>query len=61
MATLEEIKELLRGETGPIYSKLNNLSANFEELNRTVQFLSAKYDQLLLKVKREVTPTHFNY
>ena len=52
MATLEEIKELLRGETRPINSKLDNLSANFEDLNRTVQFLSAKYDQLLAQVKQ---------
>ena len=52
MATLEEIKELLRGETGPINSKLDNLSANFEELKRAVQFLSAKYDQLLPQVKK---------
>ena len=37
MATLEEIKELLRGETGPINSKLDSLSTNFEELNRAVK------------------------
>ena len=58
MATLEEIKELLRGETGPINSKLDNLSANFEELKRTVQFLSAKYDQLLPQVKQTNEKLH---
>ena len=52
MATLEEIKELLRGETGPINSKLDSLSANFEELNRAVKFLNAKYDKLLLQVQQ---------
>ena len=58
MATLEEVKELLRGETGPINSKLDNLSANFEELKRTVQFLSAKYDQLLPQVKQTNEKLH---
>ena len=52
MATLEEIKELLRGETGPINSKLDSLSTNFEELNRAVKFLSAKYDKLLPQVQQ---------
>jgi len=52
MATLEEIKELLREETGPINSKLDSLSINFEELNRAVKFLSAKYDKLLPQVQQ---------
>ena len=52
MATLEEIKELLRGETGPINSKLDSLSANFEELNRAVKFVNAKYDKLLPQVQQ---------
>lgn len=58
MATLEEIKELLRGETGPINSKLDNFSANFEELNKTVQFLSAKYHQPLPQVKQTNEKLH---
>jgi len=52
MATLEEIKELLREETGPINSKLDSLSTNFEKLNRAVEFLSAKYDKLLPQVQQ---------
>ena len=52
MASLEEIKELIREETGLINAKLDNLSANFEELNKTVKFLSAKYDKLLPQVKQ---------
>ena len=45
MATLEEIKELLRRESGPINSKL-------EELNKAVKFLNAKYDKLLPQVQQ---------
>ena len=58
MATLEEIKELVRGETGPINSKLDILSRNFEELNRTVKFLSAKYDKLLPQVQQVSEKLH---
>ena len=52
IATLEEIKELLWEETGPINSKRDSLSTNFEELNRAVKFLSAKYDKLLPQVQQ---------
>ena len=35
------------GETDKIYLKLDKLTANFEELCKTVKFLNDKYDKLL--------------
>ena len=58
MATIDEIRELLRKETGPINSKLDNLSATFEELKSTVNFLSDKYDKLLPQVKQTNEKLH---
>ena len=47
MATLDQIKEVVRGETDKINLKLDKLTANFEELCKTVKFLSDKLDELL--------------
>ena len=52
MATLDEIKGLLREWTGPINSKLDKLTAKFEELGKTVKFLNDKYDELLPQLKQ---------
>ena len=50
MATLDQIKEVVRGETDKINMKLDKLTANVEELCKTVKFLNDKYDELLPQV-----------
>ena len=40
MATLDQIKEVVRGETDKINLKLDKLTANVEELCKTVKFLN---------------------
>ena len=51
MATLDQIKEVVRGETDKINLKLHKLVVNFEELCKTVKFLNDKYDELLPQVQ----------
>ena len=51
MATLDQIKEVVRGETGKINLKLDKLTANFEELCKTVKFINDKLDELLPHVQ----------
>ena len=46
-ATLDQIKEVVGGDTDKINLKLHKLVANFEELCKTVKFLNDKYDELL--------------
>ena len=47
MATLGQIKKVVRGETDKINLKLDKLTANFEELRKTVKFINDKLDELL--------------
>ena len=47
MATLDQIKEVLWGETDKINLKLDKLTANFKELCKTVKLLNDKYDEHL--------------
>ena len=42
MATLDQIKDVVTGETDKINLKLDNLTANVEELCKTVKFLNDK-------------------
>ena len=58
MATLDEIKGLLRQWTGPFNSKLDKLTAKFEELGKTVKFLDDKYDELLPQLKQTTEKLH---
>ena len=58
MATLDEVKGLLREWTGPINSKLDKLTAKFEELGKTVKFLDDKYDELLPQLKQTTEKLH---
>lgn len=51
MASLDEIKDLLRKEIAPINGKLDNLTSNLEKLKDAVKFLSDKYDDLLDQIK----------
>ena len=52
MATLDQIKEVVRGETDKINLKLDKLTANVEEPCKTVKFLNDKYDELLPQVQQ---------
>ena len=52
MVTLDQIKEVVRGETDKINLKLDKLTANVEELCKTVKFLNDKYDELLPQVRQ---------
>ena len=52
MATLDQIKEVVRGETDKINLKLDKQTANVEELCKTVKFLNYKYDELLPQVQQ---------
>ena len=52
MATLDQIKEVVRGETDKINLKLDKLTTNVEELCKTVKFLNDKYDELLPQVQQ---------
>jgi hypothetical protein len=51
MASIQEIKELLRTELLPITYKLENIESKFTELSKSVEFLSQKYDQLLTQAQ----------
>ena len=42
MATLDQIKEVVRGETDKINLKRDKLTANVEDLCKTVKFLNDK-------------------
>ena len=52
MATLDQIKEVVRGETDKTNLKLDKLTANVEEFCKTVKFLNDKYDELLPQVQQ---------
>ena len=52
MATLDQIKEVGRGETDKINLTLDKLTANVKELCKTVKFLNDKYDELLSQVQQ---------
>ena len=51
MATLEQVKELIVKEITPLKLKINVLTGKFEELSKTVKFLSEKYDDLLTQIQ----------
>ena len=51
MATIIEVKNLLKEELAPIHSRLEIMMSTFQDLNKTVEFLSAKYDELLLQFR----------
>lgn len=61
MATILEVKDLLKKELAPIHSKLEKMMTTFEDLSTTVRFLSAKYDDLLSQVRSVNEKTvHYN-
>jgi prefoldin subunit 5 len=52
MSTTIEVKtSSIKEELAPIHSKLEMKMYTFQYLNKTVEFLSAKYDHLLLQFR----------
>ena len=51
METIIEVKNLFKEELAPIHSKLEIMMFTFQDLNKTVKSLSAKYDDLLLQFR----------
>ena len=49
--TLQQVKNLLKQELAPVNAKLDELSKQLNEIDSTVKFLNAKYDELLNKMK----------
>ena len=49
--TLQQVKNLLKQEFAPVNTKLDELSNQLDEIDSTVKFLNAKYDELLNKIK----------
>ena len=51
MATIGQVKDLLKKELEPLHSKLETMSTEFSELRTSVQLFSDKYDDLLKQIK----------
>ena len=49
MATMKQVKNLLKKELSPLHSKLRNMLTTFNELKVSVNFSSDKYDDLQIK------------
>ena len=47
MATIGQVKDLLKKELEPLHSKLETMSTESSELRTSVQLFSDKYDDLL--------------
>ena len=50
--TREEIRNLLKEAIEPLERKIDNLNNGFEELKRFVDFVNAKYDDILVQLKQ---------
>ena len=50
MATIEDIKKVLEEEIRPLRSKLLSIEEKFHTLQNLVDFMSAKYDELLKQI-----------
>ena len=50
--TQEEIRNLLKEAIEPLERKIDNLNNGFEELKRFVDFVNAKYDDILVQLKQ---------
>ena len=54
MATIAQVKDLLKKELEPLHSKLKleTMSTEFSELRASFQLFSDKYDDLLKQIKQ---------
>ena len=58
MATIGQVKDLLKKELEPLNSKLETMSTEFRELRTSVQLFSDKYDDLLKQIKQSNEKLH---
>ena len=58
MATIGQVKDLLKKELEPLNSKLETMSTEFSELRTSVQLFSDKYDDLLKQIKQSNEKLH---
>ena len=58
MATIGQVKDLLKKELEPLLSKLETMSTDFSELRTSVQLFSDKYDDLLKQIKQSNEKLH---
>lgn len=47
MASLEQVKDLIKKELAPIYVQVKELTENYKELCQSMEMFSSKYDELL--------------
>ena len=58
MATIGQVKDLLKKELEPLHSKLETMSTESSELRTSVQLFSDKYDDLLKQIKQSNEKLH---
>ena len=58
MATIGQVKDLLKKELEPLNSKLETMSTEFSELRTSVQLFSVKHDDLLKQIKQSKEKLH---
>ena len=58
MATIGQVKDLLKKELEPLHSKLKTMSTEFSELRTSVQLFSVKRDDLLKQIKQSNEKLH---
>ena len=58
MATIGQVKDLLKKELEPLHSKLETMTTKFSELRTSVKLFSDKYDDLLKQIKQSNEKLH---
>ena len=58
MATIGQVKDLLKKELEPLHSKLETMSTESSESRTSVQLFSDKYDDLLKQIKQSKEKLH---
>ena len=58
MATIAQVKDLLKKELELLYSKSETMTTKFSELRTSVQLFSDKYDDLLKQIKQSNEKLH---
>ena len=58
MATIAQVKDVLKKEPEPLNSKLETMTTKFSELKNSVQLFSDKYNDLLKQIKQSNEKLH---
>ena len=58
MATIGQVKDLLKKELEPLHSKLETMTTKVSELRTSVQLFSDKYDYLMKQIKQSNEKRH---